>query len=424
MAARKLLLVVGVVVMAACGRPNSDIAPERPLGTVCQGNSDCDSGICSGGVCVSGECQEDSDCTGDNEFCHFANASAPWATGTTGDCKPGCGSDNDCSVMQDCIDIDDGPGGSRCYTNIDCNPALNNADCPPAEVCDEQDRVCTAPGACTWANDCPIGWVCDLDDTCRDPDDEDLGGCVNQADCNGVDGCQGGACTCSSGECKSRVCDDEDDCTAGNYCASSVCRPAIACPSGQDTCTAYSLVCEGGYCVNPDPCTTAGACPTGYACNDNYDPPSCFPVGTNECTQSSQCPVNEYCELFTGTCEPGCRTNADCAGACGASPTCNCNVEHDCTSSAVGTPGTSCTSDTACGANQICTYTDALGAFACEDSEFGAFLDCSKQCRTKCDLLTSMTENTCPAGQTCGGSDILQSLLAMLMDSESGAVCY
>jgi hypothetical protein len=427
MSARQLLVVLaglGLLGATACGRPNAGqdkqpTGPESHNDGTCNGNSDCESGICVGGHCTSGDCTDDHDCTG-SEFCWFEDLTE-WDPGTAGNCTAACGNDGDCSAGQDCVD-------GRCYSQIDCNPANNNNDCPPAEVCDESTRVCTVPpDQCTWADECPVGWICNIDNTCVDPDDLDLGDCDTNSDCNSVTGCTGGACTCEDGSCRPRSgCTTAEDCGAGNYCASNVCRPAVHCPSGQDNCTPYGLVCEDGYCVNPEPCSATGTCPTGYTCITSYNPDACFPEGTNECVRDDQCPSTQYCELFSGTCEVGCRTNADCAGDCGAAATsCNCNNDHECSSGSGGDVGDDCSDNSECPGGTICSFNDPMSGLACDLFPIG---DCSKSCRIVCDLLVSQIIDTCPAGQSCGGDDTIMAAIRQLfgafMSSESASVCY
>ena len=92
------------------------------------------------------------------------------------------------------------------------------------------------------------------------------------------------------------------------------------------------------YCVDPEPCDN-GSCPPGFTCADNYNPPVCLPDGSGECTQDLQCPAGEYCDLFSNTCAPGCRDDADCVGQCGDSALCTCNNNRQCVSDGSGTLG-------------------------------------------------------------------------------------
>ncbi len=420
MGARQLAVVVTALFAIGCGRPSAINTGGDPT-----------AGDPGPAACEDCDCTDDSDCDG-NDYCWFANPGNTWQDGTEGQCVNPCANDNDCSVGQDCI-------AGRCYTQLDCNPALNSADCPPAEACDNQDRICTAPGHCSYNDDCPQDWRCDTVNggTCV-PNNQSLGECTTSASCNSVNGCTNGSCNCTAGECVPKTCTaSSSTCPSGSYCAAGACAVARACPSGQDTCTPYGLVCTAGYCVNPTPCGSGNTCASGYACNTNYNPPACFPVGTNECVRDDQCVVGEYCQLFTGTCEPGCRSNTDCVGQCGASATsCSCDANRDCTAGAVSGNGSTCTDDSSCPAGTVCAINDPDSALTCGFlGDLGGLPipgvgggDCSKSCRTTCDALANLVENTCPAGQTCGGSSswmsIIQQMFADDMESESASVCY
>ncbi len=428
------LLALAVI---TCGRPhtenNNDNSYSDPTGTggdkdtagVCTKDADCPSGTCGdGGLCVAPEaCTDHGEC-GPNQYCHFVDPPSPWVEGTTGVCSPPCGGNIDCSTGQSCID-------GRCYTGVECDPAQKNVDCPPGEVCNRQSRSCTAPPSqCTWKEDCPNNWTCNIDNTCIDPNDVDLGGCQTQEDCDGIAGCENGACECTSeGSCKPRGgCTGAADCATGTYCSAGTCQPATACAadgnggSAQDACTPYSLVCKDGYCTNPEPCAAGNTCSSGNTCHTNVNPPGCFPDGTNECVRDEQCPAGEYCELFSGTCESGCRDNSECTDGN------SCNSSHSCVSGSVGGPGDACSSNADCGGGMACAYNDPTMASICMFGSVVPGIDCSESCHVVCDTLVNAVINTCPANETCGGDDkimaMMNTLFGSVLTSDSAAVCY
>ena len=391
----KYLTIIGLAfTLSACGGRRAGQGtktetnePTQTLNNTCSADTDCGSGSCTDGACVSSSCGSDNDC-GTNEYCQFPSA-APWSAGTTGQCAAPCASDEQCGVIgQQCI-------SGRCYTNLECDPANNSTDCPPGEVCNQQARSCTAPPAnCYFNEQCPAGWVCNTDNSCIDPNNVNLGGCSIDSDCNSVSGCQAGSCTCNAGACQPATtsCASASDCDSGSYCANGTCQPATAC-SSQDNCTPYSLVCDGGYCVNPAPCDSSNNCAAGYACNTSQNPPACFPDGTAECTQDSQCAAGSYCELFTNSCQSGCRDDNDCAGQCNGAATCRCDSAHSCSDQSIGNSGDVCASNADCPGGTICTQNN------CMECMSGG--DCSMSCQQTCDLLLEMVAPSCPSGTSC-----------------------
>lgn len=347
-----------------------------------------------GGGIITG-CEEASDC-GPNEYCHYPTSTS-WTPGTPGTCEGLC--TGSCPDGQTC-------NNGTCYMPADCTPG-DASTCPPGHVCNGSTRTCEAPPTLCYFNEqCPTDWVCDLNNTCVDPNDITLGGCTNDTDCSSVQGCTGGACACDpSGQCVPRACDAANPCGTQSYCVSGVCQPAQSC-GHQDDCTPYSLVCESGYCTNPEPCNN-GQCPAGYECNVNTNPPGCFPEGTAGCTRDEQCAPTEYCDLFLGQCQQGCR-----AGGC--PPGEQCNSAHQCqVETAVGDVGDPCTDSNQCPGGTACVYDNSMGFLTCQTLGFG----CEQSCRVTCDLLTSAIVNQCPPGEKCGSGDsIIESAILALYE--------
>lgn len=443
-------MAVASLAVAGCGRPHNPaknpeseetgIEDDGPGGggqVTCIQDADCPSGQCnvSTGLCESGPeeeedltCSDRTDC-GANEYCQFEDPPVPWEADTTGVCSEICSENGDCPFGQLC-------SNGVCYTQIDCDPELNNEDCPPGEVC--ADGMCgPPPESCVWPEDCPSGWVCNVDNTCINPDDIQLGGCSTAEDCNAVEGCANGTCTCNEGACEPLSgCESWRDCEAGAYCAEGYCRPADTCdPEAElDECFPLGLRCESGYCVDPDPCEFDADCDQGFECKTNIEPPGCFPQGTAECNRDEQCPADHYCEAFTGTCEPGCRSNADCEGECGDSDNCVCDNNHVCSDATLSGPGESCTTDEDCVGGTRCAYTDPqaamMGDVTC--GTVGPIFPgmCDKSCRQTCNLVSSAIMDDCPQGETCGGdSNVIMKLVneffgGLISPNSGGSVCY
>ena len=413
-----------------CGRrttapTNTDNIEGGPAGSdapvSCDDANPCAVGECIEGVCVAPDgptpCSSNADCPSD-EFCHFPAATSYDAT-VPGECSPLCASDNDCHIGQQCID-------GICFSNYDCTPGNGNCECPPGEVCNAQLNTCNAPPTtCYFVEQCPCDWICNTDNTCVNP--ADLGNCVSDVDCNSIAGCENNGCTCNEGSCQpSGMCTSAEDCPSGTYCQNGVCQEANQCTSDND-CLAYGLVCENGYCVNPPACGSDADCPEDEWCNTNFNPPGCFPDEFGGCIRDDQCLGGQYCNLFSGTCEDGCRNDTDCVGQCAGASICSCNAMHQCIEGSL--QGASCTDNTQCPGGTVCAPSDAddvncLGPFE------GLLGPCEKSCLVVCDILMSQISTQCPTGETCqtpGG--VMGALMGLMggangQQSETVGVCY
>lgn len=449
------VLLAGALATGCGSRPRADSTPVNPDadpvslgGTACTTNAECPNGVCStDGFCdntapeAPTTCLEHADCD-NNAYCHFTPSGEVWQPGTSGLCSAPCLADDECTVGQECI-------GGRCYTNLSCDPANNHIDCPPGHVCNTQSRSCTAPPSqCRFAEQCPEGWVCNTDHSCMDPAAVNLGGCTSNLECELVAGCEGNTCSCHEGACRPILgCTAASECGLGNYCANGACRPAAACTI-QDNCTPYGLVCTANYCVNPNPCTTPDICPNGQICHDNFNPPACFPDETAQCVRDEQCTASQFCELFSGRCQAGCRDNYDCQ-ACGNAVTqpaycqcpagsaqCSCDSAHACVPRAISDIGDTCDKNEDCPGGTKCAVDQpGMNGLACQlGGMFGFPIPgCTKSCRVVCDTLVGAIVNTCPPGQVCGSGDLFQDLIAVIFTGAltgaaggetTASVCY
>jgi hypothetical protein len=406
----------------------------------CDSGEECRSGICDGGVCADAiSCDAQATCAA-GQYCHFPSAPNPWIPGTQGACSVPCSNNDSCGIIgQECHEL---ASLRRCYTNLDCNPANNNADCPSGEVCWQTSRTCKwPPDQCYFPEQCPYGWLCDgLNGDCLDP--AALGACLYDDDCIGRPGCAGG-CECFDGACRvSAACsaDPAGDlvCGSGRYCAGGFCQPAVACPGGQVTCTPYGLVCRSGYCGNPALCGVAPAytCEGGDVCLTHFNPPRCFPPNTAGCVRDDQCPADAYCDLLTSACRVGCRGDADCAGLCGGSTPCYCRNLN------LGTTGApewarECGATAPAGVGDGCSeHTDCLAGSFCSVADGGLIAICfgvpstsgceTRTCHESCDLTLNLVTTTCPATQSCDGTNSTSLRLLYLAGSTSPdiSLCY
>ncbi|MBW2700689.1 MAG: hypothetical protein JRF33_07690 [Deltaproteobacteria bacterium] len=184
----------------------------------CRSDSDCpdpEFPLCGpDGLCIY-ECVQDIDCPMEGYVCveHHCQSSGctpqscpaqTWCNTATGECLPGCDSNDDCISPETCNYTTHACGLTDCCGGI-CDPADqycdqltcqcvdlcgSNADCPPNFICDTGTGkcMCTAAacptgthcddgsgscvpdsaGTCETDDDCPAGYTCDLfSQTCR-----------------------------------------------------------------------------------------------------------------------------------------------------------------------------------------------------------------------------------------------------------------
>ncbi|MBN2498055.1 MAG: hypothetical protein JXR96_25925 [Deltaproteobacteria bacterium] len=255
--------------------------------TGCQDDNDCiaidpEFPVCRDNVCVH-ECERDVDCLIEGEVC-VDNHCEP--TGCTpqscdqelgrgyycdtasGDCLPGCDSNDDCISPETCN-----------YATHQCG----TTDCCGG-ICDQEEEycdtlTCQCVQKCTSDAECPAGFICDIGSgKCRCTD----AGCPTGTHCDA----QSGSCVPDqTGECET----DAD------------------CPPGQ-TCDLFTLTCrssgggsDGDTCFTDDECD-AGA---GYYCDSSLFCIGCMLVDPNflptftcraECSMFlPNCPANYEC---------------------------------------------------------------------------------------------------------------------------------
>ncbi len=283
---------------------------------VCQGDDDCCVGYrCNFGTCIPVDpgCTSDSNCLDPD----FPRCIPP-------DCFPECLSDIDCPLPgQICINTHcESPGCTpeQCAQGQWCN--TGTGECEPG--CDSNDD-CMAPDTCNYAThtcgqvDCCGGVCTPGDQYC----DEVTCQCVNP--CQGPDDCPPNYnCNLGTGKCMCTAA----ACSAGFHCdpVTGMCMPDAnecdpnndQCPAGQH-CDPGSLVCvpdTGGG--NGDPCMTDAECSAGLLCDNAIFcipcmmiDPDFFPTYTcrYECSLIDlQCSISGYeCKmrrLLVGQCMP------------------------------------------------------------------------------------------------------------------------
>jgi Cys-rich repeat protein len=211
-------------------------------------------------------------------------------------------------------------------------------------------------------------------------------------------------------------CQDNVDCSSGNYCMRSLCR---AVPPGARTCATANdcdrrSSCINGYCS--EWCTRDLDCGSGGRCVQNYctSAPSAVDAGTPPpdpivdagtpdagtadagawtCTYNSDCGSGAYC--INQVCYLGCHADADCpssdqcvSGICKPRPPqqnacssgADCPSGHDCVNGACRAP---------CGCDQDCATGESCQIGYCMPSQPSGS---GQSCTVDCD---------CPSGQTC-----------------------
>jgi hypothetical protein len=231
--------------VAAPDLPGIDVPPGTgELGTECDSDSDCASGLCWASTLASGctqKCNRHADCQDLGLVCSVMRE------GLAG-CVPPPQVGAQCSSHQDCV-----------YPT----------------ACIDEFGWCDLP-ECTFAGDCPDGQICEVS----------VRKCQNIA-CSSNYECADPADFCIDGTCGPPQCTQSAECGDGNICskAQGICTDATPCKDG--ACSFYNQVCVNGLCepnlcatpcqnaseqCNPDtgkcglPCQTDDACPKGQVC--------------------------------------------------------------------------------------------------------------------------------------------------------------
>lgn len=328
-----------------------DAQGETP-GSACEGDGDCDSGLCNEGFC-SDPCTEDADC-GPGFACSDVEITLEEATDTVLACvvlpEGQCRSDAGCDDPDLCVGrrrpdridfvcngINDGGGrtGATCQDDSDCQRNLcldgscrescsTDGDCGADEVCRSatatveqgtvQVEVCQAPQACTAPDECEDGRTCVV----RNVGDDDVQTlCLQPGDGDGLGDACDEAADCANNLCLnewraevcSHPCADDEDCADGYTCETRALRG--------------TEVSERTVCVPPEPttCVTNDDCDRDQRCSvvvgrdgDALVRICIDPVGPgdagDDCDDDADCDTG----ICLGeACTALCRDEADCA---------------------------------------------------------------------------------------------------------------
>ena len=298
-------------------------APSNEGGVCNDGDDLCTSNdVCTAGTCAGTPI----DCSGLDDACNVGVCNA-----ATGVCEAlPANEGGSCNDGEACTQNDTCGGGVCAGTPVDCSPfgdACNLSTCNPAT------------GACQIAptNE---GGACDDGDLCTQTDTCTTGVCAGTpVDCSGLTGgCLVGVCNSGTGVCEAlpvsdgAACDDGDQCTLDDVCATGVCIAGtpVDCSVLDDICNVGTCIpatgaCqatpanEGGSCNDGDPCTINDACSGGTCagtptdcsaftslCNIGMCNPTtgeCGAMPANEggaCDDGYACTIDDSCQ--NGTC--------------------------------------------------------------------------------------------------------------------------
>ncbi len=276
-------------------------------------------------VCLRGECINSAPCDGDLD-CNDGLC-------VEGQCRKSCQRTADCDDGLECSSVDV-PGGRVRL----CDAAL----C----FCDDDQAWCLTNGQRT-------------EGTCFRDDDCDACDAADGYVCGGVappvdDITQ--ACSCQYSPTCGQVCSNDDDCPEDLECAAfgrcaapGTCRYRDDCegleecvvaqgaPLDLGTCSALGCGCGGGdvcvlgsggfsECARDIPCSVLdSACPAGYSCNAELEACTCSDptVCAAECSGHEDCPQSRVCldgRCLALACDSGadCPSDTVCGGAAGA----------------------------------------------------------------------------------------------------------
>lgn len=281
------------------------------------------------GGAPSSECEEDGECTGEDEVCDLYDGVCVDACENSEDCGEGacrfstghcleCADDPDCGEQEVCDDaaeppvcrecmIDlDCPGELVCTGEFECVECLDHAVCPGpfTPFCDVEANMCVR---CAEDGQCPPGQVCDLEgDDCVECLDD--GDCPEEYECDEANLCSG--------------CEDHEECPDG-FCreSDSVCVECYEhehCTGEKDLCDTDEDLCRE--------CLVNGDCDTGEVCVPEYDLEKFRIVHfCADCETDLHCVEEDYPHCSGDYECQECVIDAHCEGGqtCSASGTCS-----------------------------------------------------------------------------------------------------
>ena len=403
-------------------------------GLPCDDGTACTIGdACAGGNCVGKvkNCDDKNACTDDacdgQSGCTYKANSSPCddddACTATDLCK-----DSQCagSALDPAVACKDGNACTedKCDKTLGCINPNNGAGCDDGNPCTEGD-ACKGGQCESGSNACQ----CETDSECAKKEDGDLCngtlicdksaapfkckvdpktiiGCpeVNNTSCL-VNTCLKAKGTCQLKEINAgQPCDaDGSVCTAGDLCASGICKPGplVSCdddnPCTDDACD-KSKGCQHG--ANEAPCEDGQGCTTQDVCKLK----ACTPGIAVVCDDKDPC-TEDFCDKDLGKCNI--KPVAGCGGYCGK--VADCDDGNACTDDACA-QGKCLVKDNSkpCDDGNKCTENDACGAGKCA----GAAATCDDgnactegSCNPSIGCVQAAKVGDCEDGNKCTGPD-------------------
>jgi MYXO-CTERM domain-containing protein len=234
------------------------------LGSSCEQEGDCETGLCVDGVCCDTACDGACDACSEASGSETDGTCAPIASGSPG--SPACESlacNGESAECEHCAEDSECTPGFFCNAESEC--AAERAD---GEACDEETDCAEAGCGLCASGHCVDGVCCDTacKDECQscladdkgkgddgacgpitsrtDPDAECSDGSVCSdgvetiATCNGKGACEEETLECSPYDCDGKLCGEscsrDSDCTDGFVCVNDACvEPGPSCEDGE-----------------------------------------------------------------------------------------------------------------------------------------------------------------------------------------------
>jgi hypothetical protein len=216
--------------------------------------------------------------------------------------------------------------------------------------------------------------------------------------CFSADDCVGERpLSCLQQECVRLSCSRSPECPAGAACVDGICQVPEC--SDDDDCRPHELCFEGD--CRGDVCRVKAECDRNEVCIGV--PGICQPP-PSRCTVDAECPVDTFCKLPEGACEPRCTSDRSCPDGS------YCDGEFC---------RLRCTSSADCAAADVCVdgrcVADACGEVSCPPAT--PFVE-----PASCECVGCLTDSDCRADDQRRCSDAGECLYCLIR-AESSSAC-
>ena len=307
---------------AVCGDGIPDLGEtcaSCPADVQCQSGTQC----CSDGSCQvscgGGQCAAGFSCLLDVTHSNCGINDITVCQGTCSDgvetadccqCQPGgCSSNNDCTVLGECCDINTGQcsvnacGGGQCGDGIP-DAEETCASCPADVLC-QSGTQCCSDGSCQVS--------CGGGGQCGDGVVDDGEQCESASDCSIGESCVGCSCTHGTSVCgNDRIdpgeeCEETSDCTNNEFCGNSCQCDPVPASCGNTIIDAPNEQCDDGGICNGGTANGSMVTSVQEAVECVRRGGSVIPQNSDGCT--AQCILEHLCGNgiveFTESCDDG-----------------------------------------------------------------------------------------------------------------------